>query len=253
MPWQKPKTDWAVEDGVMNDDLNRIEGNIEYLFDNAASQAAEALTYYVAPSPTGNDANDGLTAETPFATIQRALDAIPKNLNGFEARIVLAHGSYNGFTADGYSGGTLTFTGAVTADIYIMSEILISNCYKVQVTGMGSFIVRSTMRITDTFSVILTENCTVSSTLTDAVVVDRSNVIFTLSLSATGASTSTSLVADNNSNVFVESLLIGVSGTGIEVDRGSKVSYSNVTNRATSATFQRRGGRILTGSTGGIS
>lgn len=34
MAWQTPKTDWASNNGILNSDLNRIEGNIDYLKSN---------------------------------------------------------------------------------------------------------------------------------------------------------------------------------------------------------------------------
>lgn len=42
MAWQTPKTDWGAPDGVRNTDLNRIEGNAQYLYDGA-----EALRQHV--------------------------------------------------------------------------------------------------------------------------------------------------------------------------------------------------------------
>lgn len=34
MPWQTPRTAWGPSNGVRDDDLNRIEGNTQYLYDN---------------------------------------------------------------------------------------------------------------------------------------------------------------------------------------------------------------------------
>lgn len=52
-------------------------------------------TFFV--SPTGNDANNGLTVSTPWATVQRAVTVLQKNydLNGFTATILRANGTYN--------------------------------------------------------------------------------------------------------------------------------------------------------------
>jgi len=53
-----------------------------------------AFTLYV--STTGNDANDGLTLSTPFATIQKAADYVVNNLdlNSNQVTIQLADGTY---------------------------------------------------------------------------------------------------------------------------------------------------------------
>jgi hypothetical protein len=34
MAWSTPKTDWDTDDGIIYTDLNRIEANTEYLYDN---------------------------------------------------------------------------------------------------------------------------------------------------------------------------------------------------------------------------
>ncbi len=44
MPWSTPKTDWGAGDGVANTDLNRIEGNAQYLKDDIDSHKAESAT-----------------------------------------------------------------------------------------------------------------------------------------------------------------------------------------------------------------
>lgn len=53
-------------------------------------------TFYVAT--TGNDSNNGLTAGTPWLTIQKAIDVISKqyDLAGFTATISVANGTYAG-------------------------------------------------------------------------------------------------------------------------------------------------------------
>lgn len=49
MSWQTPKKDWTRADGVRNTDLNRIEGNVEHVYDNLGNlrrQVDEALYLY---------------------------------------------------------------------------------------------------------------------------------------------------------------------------------------------------------------
>jgi hypothetical protein len=57
-------------------------------------------TFYI--SPTGNDANDGLTTATPWQSIQRGLDYIRDKIDaaGHQPRLQLANGAYAGFTWD---------------------------------------------------------------------------------------------------------------------------------------------------------
>lgn len=63
MPWQTPKTNWAVGDGVSNSDFNRIEENIGYLKDSPALNAPTVTTQASGDSSTK-------VASTAFATGQ---------------------------------------------------------------------------------------------------------------------------------------------------------------------------------------
>jgi hypothetical protein len=55
--------------------------------------AVSAATYYVAPPPTGDDGNAG-TSAAPFATIQRALDAVTTGNCWDDTKIIIAAGTY---------------------------------------------------------------------------------------------------------------------------------------------------------------
>lgn len=94
------------------------------------------LTFYV--STTGADTNDGLTAETPLATIQQAIALASTNydITGTVVQIILAAGTYGAVTLDGTvirakvslvgpgSAGT-TITSATTTSITIVNG---ANC-----------------------------------------------------------------------------------------------------------------------------
>lgn len=70
------------------------------------------LTFYV-NSATGNDANNGVTAGTAFATIQKAVTQAQRiNLNGYGIGINVADGNYTGPVILGpVSGGAVTIVG----------------------------------------------------------------------------------------------------------------------------------------------
>src|SRR6185369_2011236 len=72
------------------------------------SAAASAATYYVAPSPTGSDANAG-TEQAPFATIQKAAD-------------VAVAGDTIVVTAGTYAGAKFSHSGTVTAPIVVTAR-----------------------------------------------------------------------------------------------------------------------------------
>ena len=246
--WQTPRTTWSGEDGVTSSDFNRIEGNLQYLFDTKADQATDVVSYYV--SNSGSDANDGLTSSTAFATIQKALDMIPKSLGGASVVIRVASGLYAGFTLADFSGGIITLDFG-TADVIVNTNTLISNCHAVQISGSGSFQVRAQWRIINTTCFMCSPDVTITRTSTNALEVIQSRAIFPSSLTISGGTSYRALLADNASLVFVESLLImSGTGTGIMSDRGSTVAYSSSNNNASVNIGSARGGRVYTGSQG---
>lgn len=66
-------------------------------------------TYYVKNS--GSDTNIGTNSNYAFATIQRAIDELPKVLN-HDVEIIVSMGTYNGFTISGFMGvGQISIIG----------------------------------------------------------------------------------------------------------------------------------------------
>lgn len=244
MAWQNPKTDWSTEDGVLNTDFNRIEGNLLYLYENRALQAKGLISYYV--STSGKDTNDGLTQNTPLATLQKAIDLLPKDLGGFDVTINIAAGSYAGFIASGFTSGALILAGASNASISFTSDVRFTKCQSVIFRGMSSVSITGLFMITNVQSFASEIDVSVNNANGDGILVVQSNAAFLSSAMATAHSARDALYADYNSNVFVESFLaMPGSGTGIHADRGAKVAYSSSSNRATVETFTQRGGRVL--------
>lgn len=84
-------------------------------------------TYFVAT--TGNDSNDGLTAGTPFLTIQAAINAAAKlDWNNFTVTVSVADGTYPGLIAAppmvgaGFGGELL-----VTGNLVTPANVVLSN------------------------------------------------------------------------------------------------------------------------------
>jgi hypothetical protein len=97
------------------------------------------LTLYV--SPTGNDAANGLTPGTAFATLQRAIDVVyyTYDWGGYQGTIQLADGTYNFTTANGYAGvfsgmplgmrpGQLQLLGNVANPANVVVNATAANC-----------------------------------------------------------------------------------------------------------------------------
>lgn len=102
-------------------------------------------------SPSGSDENDGLTADAPMATIQAALDSIPRDMGGCTATIYLRGGSIN--AGSGYSiydtahyNGYLIFDGSgqsggavLTGDVFLGGRNMAYRLYKLSIKGNQAY------------------------------------------------------------------------------------------------------------------
>ena len=96
-------------------DLARADSPIEEgtpinkaLFDQKAYTLTESVTVYVSGA-SGSDVTGDGTATAPYATIQKAIDELPKCLGSYHALIDIAAGTYEErVTIDGFYGGRLT-------------------------------------------------------------------------------------------------------------------------------------------------
>lgn len=123
MAWQTPKTDWTGADGVRNIDLNRIEGNIFELYGKFLHHSI-----VVSVSTAGNDTTGNGTSVAPFRTLTRALRAIPKNLNGFNATLQLGAGTYDEIVEiSDFSGGEIILASVAGNNVTI-TGLRVENC-----------------------------------------------------------------------------------------------------------------------------
>ena len=98
------------------------------LLDQKAYTLTSNVTVYV--SPSGNDTTGKGTSASPYRTIQRAVNDIPKCLGGFHAAVDIAAGTYpERVTVSGFKGGRITLGvegRAVTVNgITVMSSSLV--------------------------------------------------------------------------------------------------------------------------------
>lgn len=101
----------------------------------AREMLTAARTYYVAT--TGNNANDGLSAGSPFLTIQKALDVVfgTLDLGGFDVTIQLADGTYwAGFSESSpqVGAGLITINGNSTTPANVIISATNASACSVQ-------------------------------------------------------------------------------------------------------------------------
>lgn len=130
MPWQTPKTNWSASDGVRDGDFNRIEENIRVL--HLESLRGNTV---ITVSLSGSDTTGTGSAAAPFATINKALSVLPKDLNGFSATIYVASaGAYpEQVRIADFSSGAVVISGPANSTVSIMgltienSNVQVSN------------------------------------------------------------------------------------------------------------------------------
>lgn len=246
MAWQTPKTDWGPADGVRDSDFNRIEENIRTLYEGTAP--FEGVTLFV--SPAGNDASGDGSYSNPFASITKAVLALPKDFNGAPVSINIAEGTYDeSVVIRGFSGGVLNITGSAGTTV-TFNSLTVDACavrvspINVALTASPGLVVSSGA----TFSVANSLDVTGGST--GLLAFDNSTVSFENGFGAHNVSTAIS--ASNNAKVFVFYLLCDNVGTAMVASNGATISYGVFDGAVTTTlTATSYGGRIYTGSAPG--
>lgn len=235
----------ADEPSVVGTPVNAANLNA---MQDAAGLTADK-TVYVAT--TGSDATGDGSQTSPYATINKALSTIPKNLNGYSARIRVAAGTYpesvliqhfsNGsLYLFGNSGDVVTITGGF--EIINVKMIEISNILLTLANSMLS-VVGSNVRVFSPFS---------ASGGQYGVYANHASFLMllnTVTVNNAGAqTTSIAITATNCSSIYVESLA-GSNTVAFAATRGAVCSYgTDVSTSASAKFFTERGGRVFSGS-----
>ena len=216
----------------------------------AVGGMANNTTIYVATS--GNDSTGDGSSGKPFASIQRAVNALPKDLNGFTAYINVAPGSYTGdTTVFGFFGGSIFVQAQDTANkptivgamnIYHCSAKIFFKYFTMNTSGksVGLDVQASPsveLSYLDMNGYGTNNSAGLYAKYGSNVVIERSNLYnYTSAVNATSAST----VAAN---------FIGGSGnlTGFSADGASIVGINNADLSATSLYSSGGGGRVYRG------
>jgi len=210
----------------------------------------ESLYIYVS-SASGDDGTGDGTAEKPYATIQKAIDTLPRNLNGYNGVVFIAGGTYNEYVeiAD-FIHGNVTIANQSSQNVVINGDLSVSDCHSVQLSGFGTLTINGRLYVSNVNAFFNSANSTVvtDTIYAEAVRVINTNAVFNGALSAKTLSYGIGVLADNGANIFIENIaILSGTGTGIKADAGGKMAYGTASNSATTQTATARGGRIYSG------
>ena len=219
------------------------------LFDQKANRLTEDITVYV--STNGSDTDGSGTSASPYATVQKALNDIPKYLDGHHAQIDIANGDYDErVTVDGFSGGRLTIgVSGRTVNMRGIS-VLSSSVVRVNVSDLsysarhGGPLLQADYGSNVSISSALNlrgENASVSgimSTRGSQINAAGVSVVFTNFGSAAVLATAGATIALGS----VEGS--GNSGEGLKAESGAVISYGTKNLSATGGDVKESGGRI---------
>lgn len=235
-------------------DLPIVEGTPinKALFDNKAYCLSESVTVYV--SKYGSDTDGDGSSAAPFYTVQKAVDSLPKILNGFHAQIDIASGTYNErVLIDGFIGGR--FTLGVSGRSVTLGGITVmnSNIVRIAVSSLNysSAVPGTRLYISNGSNVYIMNNLSVNSG-------SQQEYGIALEYGSTLVAENTSTITVSNCGRAAIMATLGslaafayVAGSGntqygLAATFGGIVTYLENTISASSGDYANRGGRIFT-------
>ena len=235
-------------------DLPVVEGTPinKKLFDSKSDCLAEDVTVWVALS--GNDVDGDGSADAPFRTIQAAVDALPKNLDGHTAEIVVDFGVYaervtvNGFRSGrliiGRYGSVFSITGGI--DI-INSSYVETNIYQIERDTSSSrplFVAKDGSNVTVGSDMILDG---IDSGVTGMVVENNSHLVTANNITLTCNNCGMAVSATWCSFVSLNAITGSENMFGMSASQGAIVSYKTDTLDKMWSNNADSGGLVLTG------
>ena len=222
------------------------------LFDSIQADLGLSENVTICVSPSGSDTLGDGSEANPYATINKAVSTIPKNLGGFDARVHLASGTYNeDVEVEHFSNGRLLLaptSGAQTA--VTIKTITVHNSHYVQITQSITLTVGTSSNgkiYVDNNGVLLsTGNITINSGSSLSGIETVNNALFVNSATVTIKNAGTAVRAGGTIRFNV--LAGSGNGTGIHAIGNGKVTFSSATDlAATTRLATSSGGRIYAG------
>ena len=221
------------------------------LFDRKADTLGEDVTVYV--STNGSDTGGDGTSAAPYATIQKAVDSLPKWLDGHTATISVTAGTYNErVTVKDFQGGLVVLGGTAAVTI---RGLTVDNSSVVRM-NIPNIVRDSTlggipMQIMNNSVVMLNNDLTVDGkggTLSGIAVETNSLLSVTFLWAVTSSNNgSAAISAYTGGKVVLFDLYGSGNAVGLSAETLGMVSYSGNHIGATTAYKTGSGGRILNG------
>lgn len=222
------------------------------LFDSIAADLAEGLsankTIYV--STAGSDALGDGSATNPYATIQKAINTLPNNLNGFNATIYLTAGTYDeDVLIARMFGGNVVISGASNANVNIRSlrvsygsSVMIQNIILSVTDGFNNNAIAVTSA-----ELISTSKILVNGNVENGVYVNFNGYIYILELNVNN--TTYAAINTTNRSSFYAGTVSGSASAGVffRSVNGSLIAYNTSTVEAATIFAATAGGRIFSG------
>ena len=250
--------------------LTRADGTVEYvtweradqptvvgtpinkaLFDSIKADIglASDVTLYV--SKSGSDSLGNGTSANPYLTIMKAVNSLPKNLNGFNATINIAAGTYSEHVAVlNFFGGVVILSGTSGAAVSINSMNVAFGSY-VQVENVTLTVTSSNdnnaINVTSASLLGLTPiRCTAATTT--GLIANRNGFVHMGDLTVSNT-TVNAITSVNASRIWVYNVQgSNNTGVGLNSEGGSIIAYGIRSMTSTTASATSGGGRIYTGS-----
>ena len=222
------------------------------LFDSKSDRLVEDVTVYVAS--TGDDVEGDGGADAPFLTIQAAINALPKNLDGHTAEISIGFGVYNErVTVEGFSSGRLivgkygeVFTIVGGIDI-INSSFVETNIYQIERDTSSSrplFLAKDGSNVSVGSNMILDG---IDEGVTGMIAENSSHVVTANNVTLTCNNCAMAISAMWCSFVSVSTITGSENVFGMSASQGSIVSYKTDTLSKMWSNNADSGGLVLTG------
>lgn len=235
-------------------DLPLVEGTPinKILFNSKSDRLTEDVTVYVAS--TGSDVDGDGNSDAPFKTIQKAIDALPKNLDGHRAEISIGFGVYTErITVEGFTSGRLiigkyseVFTIVGGIDI-VNSSFVETNIYQIERDTSSSrplFLAKDGSNVSISSDMILDG---IDSGVTGMIAENGSHVVTANNVTLTCNNCAMAVSASWCSFVSLSTITGSENTFGMSATQGAIVSYKTDTLSKAWSNNADSGGLVLTG------